>query len=330
MRYRSLGRTGIKVSEIGFGAWGIGGWTPGQLSYGATDDDASMAALHCAFDRGITFIDTAHLYGLGHSERLIGRAIRGRRDAVVLATKAGYVDYAAPADYSPAAIETSLRISLTRLETDYVDLLQLHSPPVETLRQRPEIFDALVELRNRGLTRAIGYSAGSPAEAAEALRLFPFDAVQVNLNMLDLRALQCGLLDAARACGAGIIARTPLGSGFLSGGIMSDTTFPADDHRSRWPASKIARWVEDAAALQSLAHGAHTPVQAALRFCLSFAEVSSVIPGITTVGEVNEDAAASDMGPLDAASVDAILQYHASEALVPGHPTSANQKTKHT
>ncbi len=329
MRYRSLGRSGIKVSEIGFGAWGIGGWTPGQLSYGATDDDASIAALRCAFELGITFIDTAHLYGLGHSERLIGNAIRGRRDKVVLATKAGYVDYAAPADYSPAAIENSLRTSLERLGTDFVDLLQLHSPPFETLRQQPGIFNSLVDLRNRGLARAIGYSAGSPAEAAAALRLFPFDAVQVNLNMLDIRALQCGLFDAARNAGAGIIARTPLGSGFLAGTITPDTIFPTDDHRSRWPSSKVARWVEDAAALQSLARGKHTPVQAALRFCLSFAEVSSVIPGITTIDEATEDAAASELGALDVASVDAILDYHARAEFGQTDPISANQRTNH-
>ena len=327
MQYRSLGRSGIRVSEIGFGAWGIGGWTPGQLSYGATDDDASMAALHRAFDLGITLIDTAHLYGLGHSESLIGKAIRGRRDRVVLATKVGYVDYAAPADYSPAAIEKSLHISLTRLATDAVDLLQLHSPPIETLRQHPEIFEELIRLRERGLTRAIGYSAAAPADAVAALQLFPFDAVQVNLNMLDIRALQCGLPKAARAAGAGIIARTPLGSGFLAGAIGPNTVFPADDHRSRWPASKIVEWTRDTAALQALIVGAHTPVQAALRFCLSFPDVSAVIPGITTIDEANEDAAASDFGPLQPETVEAILHYHArNDSASHGSVTPTQQK----
>jgi aryl-alcohol dehydrogenase-like predicted oxidoreductase len=327
MQYRSLGSFGIKVSEIGFGAWGIGGWTPGQLSYGATDDSASLAALERAFDLGITLIDTAHLYGLGHSESLIGKAIRGRRDRVVLATKAGYVDYATQPDYSPAAIERSLHVSLKRLGTDAVDLLQLHSPPAEILLQYPEIFDSLARLRKRGLTRALGFSAASPADAAAVLRQFPFDSVQVNLNMLDIRALQCGLIEAARAAGAGIVARTPLAFGFLSGTIAPDTVFPAEDHRSRWPGSQIARWTENAAALLALADAGRgqTAAQTALRFCLSIPEVSAVIPGITTVDEASENAAASELGPLRPEIIQAIVDYHARNDLAPGQSADIMQ-----
>ena len=177
MLYRQLGSTGIAVSEVGFGAWSIGGWTPGQLSYGATSDTTSLAALARALELGVTFIDTAYLYGLGHSERLIGEAIRGRRDKVVLATKAGYVDCSTSADYSPDAVSRSLHISLERLGTDHVDLLQLHSPPAAILSEQPNIVEGLARLREQGLTRALGFSASSPTEAAAALRLFPFDAV---------------------------------------------------------------------------------------------------------------------------------------------------------
>jgi aryl-alcohol dehydrogenase-like predicted oxidoreductase len=322
MKYRRLGSTDIEVSEIGFGAWGIGGWTPGQRSYGPTDDQASLAALRRAFDLGMTFIDTAHLYGLGQSERLVGRAIRGRRDQIVLATKVGYVDYASPADYSPAAIARSLETSLERLGTDHVDLLQLHSPPLDLLRTRPEILGCLSDLRARGLIRAAGLSADSPADGAAALELFEFAAVQVNLNMLDVRARACGLFDRARAAGAGIIARTPLCFGFLTGTIAPDTRFPSDDHRSRWNGPQVARWAEGARVLLDLAGAApgRSAAQVALRFCLSFPEVSVVIPGILTAREADENAAASDLGPLPPDTIDAILAYHARNDVMPERP----------
>jgi aryl-alcohol dehydrogenase-like predicted oxidoreductase len=236
----------------------------------------------------------------------------------VLATKAGFFDYASPPDYSPAAIERSLQISLKRLGTDYVDLLQLHSPPTETLRLHPEIVDRLVNLRERGLVRALGFSASSPADAVAAIRLFDFDAVQVNLNMLDIRALECGLFEAARAAGTSIVARTPLCFGFLSGKIAADTEFPSADHRNRWNGPQVTRWAEAAKTVLALAGAGHgqTPVQAALRFCLSFPEVCVVIPGITTSDEASENAEASDLGPLAAKAIDAILEFHARNDVV--------------
>src|SRR5215203_5260822 len=126
MKYRALGRTGLTVSEIGFGAWGIGGRTVGQTSYGDTDDATSLAALGRALDRGITFFDTSSAYGNGHSEALIGRAFASSRQRVVIATKAGYEAWDRPPDFSAAAIVASAESSLARLRTDYIDLFQLH------------------------------------------------------------------------------------------------------------------------------------------------------------------------------------------------------------
>src|SRR5882724_10158294 len=128
MKYRQLGATGLQVSEIGFGTWGIGGRTEGETSYGDTDDGASRDALGAALDRGVTFFDTSNVYGDGHSETLIGEALGPRRNQVVLATKAGFVGYQVPADFSPANLRASLFGSLRRLRTDVVDLLQLHNP----------------------------------------------------------------------------------------------------------------------------------------------------------------------------------------------------------
>src|ERR1041384_5899737 len=127
MRSRALGRA-LTVSEIGFGAWGIGGATPGATSYGATDDRVSLRAIEKALDLGITFFDTSNVYGYGHSEELLGQVLAGRRAQAVIATKAGLVRYGDPVDLSPDAIRTSLEQSLCRLRTDRVDLLLLHNP----------------------------------------------------------------------------------------------------------------------------------------------------------------------------------------------------------
>ena len=312
MLTRQLGTTGIVTSEIGFGAWGIGGWTTGQLSYGATDDATSLAALERALAIGYTLVDTAPLYGLGHSEELVGRAIRGRRDRVVLATKAGYRSYGDAADYSPDAVERSLAASLRRLGTDHVDVLQLHSPPMDLLRRRPEIVGGLVRLQERGLIRTFGLSAASPAEAAAAIREFGFPVVQVNFNMLDVRCVTDGVFAAARECGTGLVARTPLCFGFLTGTIAADTVFPAEDHRSRWNGPQVARWVKGADDVLALAGARRRgdEVETALRFPLAFPEVAAIIPGILTPAEAEANARASSAGPLAADLVEQVVAYN--------------------
>ncbi|TMJ21801.1 MAG: aldo/keto reductase, partial [Alphaproteobacteria bacterium] len=216
VKYRALGRTGLSVSEIGFGAWGIGGRTAGTTSYGDTDDCTLLAALARALDGGITFFDTSAAYGDGHSEALIGQAFAGRRDKVVIATKAGYESWDPAPDFSAAAVVASAEKSLARLRSDYVDLLQLHNPPAEALRD-PELRRALERLQAAGKIRAWGVSAKSPAEAIEALTAFEAPMVQANFNMMDVRALESGLLAEAERRGAGFVGRTPLCFGFLSG-----------------------------------------------------------------------------------------------------------------
>jgi aryl-alcohol dehydrogenase-like predicted oxidoreductase len=312
MRTRPLGKTGIVVSEIGFGAWGIGGWAPDQLSYGATDDATSLAALDRAMEIGYSLIDTAPLYGEGHSEELIGQALRGRRDRAVIATKAGYTTYKGAVDYSPQALERSLTESLRRLGTDYVDLLQLHSPPLTLLQQNPDILEQLERFQSRGLIRAFGLSANSPAEARSAIEQFRIPVVQVNFNMLDLRCVSDGLFDAARQHGTALIARTPLCFGFLTGTIAADTIFSPQDHRSRWNGAQVARWVESADAVLALAGATRDADEAeiALRFVLSFSEIATIIPGILTAKEAEENAKASTLGVLAPQVIKGILDYH--------------------
>jgi aryl-alcohol dehydrogenase-like predicted oxidoreductase len=312
MNYRSLGRTGLSVSEIGFGAWGIGGRTAGHTSYGDTDDRTSLAALARALDCGITFFDTSSAYGEGHSEELIGQAFAGaKRDKVVIATKAGYDSWDRAPDFSPAAVEASVDKSLARLRSDYVDLLQLHNPPAEALRCGA-LREALGRLQASGKIRAWGVSAKSPAEAIEALVEFGAPVVQANFNMMDVRVIESGLLQQVERRGAGFIGRTPLCFGFLTGTIGRDTTFPPGDHRLGWSPVQLGNWIDGAQDLLSAvgARPGKEGAESALRFCLAFAGVSTVIPGILTASEAEANAAASAAGPLPAEAVAAVLEIN--------------------
>jgi aryl-alcohol dehydrogenase-like predicted oxidoreductase len=314
MKYRALGSTGLTVSAIGFGGWGIGGRTDGATSYGDTDDAVSLRALVRAFERGVTFFDTAPAYGDGRSERLIGEAFRGWRGSVVIATKAGYQSWAAPPDYAPVTLRASLEGSLRRLGTDYVDLLQLHSAPIDLLRARPEIVGALEALRSEGLIRAWGLSAKAPADGVAAIQEFGAGVVQANLNMLDVRALASGLVETACAAKAGLIARTPLCFGFLGGSITAATRFSAGDHRGAWPERQVARWLEGADLMftQAVPAKAEDRAHTALRFCLSVPAVASVIPGILTPKEAAFDADAGALPPLPDPQYKAVLALNRS------------------
>lgn len=314
MQARCLGGTGIAVSQIGFGAWGIGGATAGATSYGATDDDVSRAALERAFELGITFFDTSSVYGHGHSERLIGEVFRSRRDRVVIGTKAGYARWDAHPDFSPQAVRRSLEGSLERLGTGYIDLLQLHNPPPAALDDAMGLLDSLDGLCREGVIRTYGVSFKAPSEALDLLRRRPVPVIQVNLNLLDIRAAEDGVLALAGRLGTGVIARTPLCFGFLSGTIDESTTFAADDHRARWSRAQICRWIEGSRSLLDLAGGAAAPIETALRFCLSFPEVSCVIPGILTPREAEENAAIGDTAPLSPETVARVLELHRRES----------------
>ncbi len=305
MLYRPLGRTGLTVSTIGFGAWGIGGGTDALPAYGPADDARSRRALRRAVDLGITLFDTSNLYGSGHSERLIGETLADVRDRVVIATKAGFTDQGEQ-DFSVAALRRSVEASLRRLNSDYVDLLQLHSPDLDALRAQPEVFALLDDLVREGKARAHGISVRAPADGLVALRDFGAAVLQVNLNMLDPRAVESGLTARAEADGAALIARTPLALGYLAGGIDIDTVFPPTDHRSRWPEARRRHWLDTSRRVLAAVSDAppdQTPTQKALRYCLSQPAVATVLPGMLGAREVEENAQAGSLAPLQAADV---------------------------
>lgn len=299
MKYHELGKTGIKVSEIGFGAWGIGGETAdGANSYGKTDDAESKRALERAFELGITLYDTSNIYGYGHSEELLGEVFGKKRDRVILAGKAGFTKHNGPHDLSPTYLRKCLEESLRRLKTDYIDIYQLHSPPVSLVEKNPDAIEELRKMKREGKIRAIGISVKNPGDAISAIQTFGFEAIQVNFSLIDQRVLEMGVFDMAQKYGAGIIVRTPLAYGFLSGSIK-DFNFGPHDHRSAWPESQLKLWAEAPTLFSFLYKEKNcTPTQAALKFCISFPAVSSVIPGILHPSESEENASTSDLPSL--------------------------------
>ena len=313
MNYRRLGETNIIVSEIGFGAWGIGGITPGPTSYGPTDDIVSLNSLKRAFEKGITLYDTSNIYGAGHSESLIGRAFKSQRDKVIIATKAGFADYDKPPNFSPSSIRKSLEESLIRLQTDYVDLLQLHNPTGKIIQKHEDLLNLGEKLKQEGKIRAFGISVRSPEDGLLSIQHLKPDAIQTNFSLLDHRVIDCGLIKSAQKANISVIARTPLCFGFLTGEFDSSTRFPSSDHRSSWPPQQIERWVEAAQQMLNIRTNPklQTPIQFALQFCLSFDSIASTLPGMLSEEEVLENVYASEKGPLSKSELETIsATYH--------------------
>jgi aryl-alcohol dehydrogenase-like predicted oxidoreductase len=312
MNYRELGSTGIVVSEIGFGAWGIGGESAGATSYGKTKDSESKKSIELAVESGINFFDTAPPYGDGHSEILLGEVLSPIRSQVVLATKIGIKSFGAPPDFSPKQIRRSLYESLRRLKTDYLDLLQIHNCNFDVVKSNPGLLDELIKFKAEGLIREIGVTVKSPLEALILLQQFEFTTVQVNLNMLDMRAIDCGLLNYAAFNKIGVIARTPMAFGFLSGNVDSNTQFSSNDHRSNWPKEQLDRWLKVSDRLFGCIlefSNLRRAIQA-IRFCLSIDGVSTVIPGMMKPEEVLENVTASELGKLSALDINSIKQEY--------------------
>lgn len=300
MRHRALGSTGIDVSEIGFGAWAIGGATSAggvPVGWGRTQDDESMAAIRRAVELGITFFDTADIYGHGRSESLLGIVLSRRRKDVVIATKVGVSRTSAEdhiKDFSKKHIYLAVDASLRRLRTDYIDVYQLHNPTIADL-EREEIQDAMATLQNLGKIRVWGVSVTTPSEGIEIIRRGWGYTLQVLYNILN-QSPERELLPLAKERGYGIIARVPLASGLLTGKYRADSSFPSSDIRQNFLTPRrlveaIAR-VDEARSIVSGTTRSLT--EAAIRFPLAHAAVSTVIPGAKSAHQVELNAAAAN------------------------------------
>ncbi len=302
MRYRTLGKTGLSVSEIGFGAWAIGG--PAMLGkntigWGPVDDATSLRALQTCLDVGINFVDTADVYGWGHSEELIGQAFKGKRDQVIIATKVG--NRLDPQgnwikDFSRQWVMQAVEASLRRLQTDYLDVYQLHSPDAD-FRYSEAVFEVFEELQESGKIRFYGVSIGPVTHGLEISKQNKGSFFQVVYNLLR-REGESKLFPVAREKNIGIIARVPLASGFLTGKFKKGHRFHPDDHRSKLSGEEIDRTIDRVEQLRFLEDDKRTLAQAALQFCLSHPAVSVCIPGAKTPEQVRMNAAASELGPL--------------------------------
>ncbi len=311
MKYRDFGNTGIKVSEIGFGCWPIGGNSHGN-SYGPTTDKCSIDAVNKAIELGLNFFDTADVYGKGHSEELLGKALRGKRDRVVLATKVGADFYQGTGfqTFTPDYIKFALEKSLTRLNTDYIDVYQLHNPPMKLI-SKEETYSTLRDLKKEGKIRAFGVSVFTPVEGITAINVGQPDCIQITYNIFSCRAEE-QLLPRAFEVGCAIIAREPLANGFLTGKYDTAPKFAAGDFRKNWPLEYIQARSDAARKLAFLdRNGSQSLTQAALKYPLLDQAISTVIVGMKDPEMVEENLAAAD----SALTADEIKQIRALQAV---------------
>jgi aryl-alcohol dehydrogenase-like predicted oxidoreductase len=306
MRTRTLGRTEIKVSEVGFGAWAIGGTASlgqFQIGWGKVDDSESIRAIEAAFELGIDFFDTADVYGAGHSEELLAKVFSTRRDQVVIASKGGNLTDKHgqwQKDFSGEFLSQRVEDSLRRLKSDYIDLYQLHTPSTgEQLEQALANAETLDRLVEQGKIRAYGISIGPLEHGLRQIEAGYGSTIQVVYNILQ-REPEKELLPKAKEAKIGIIPRVPLAYGFLTGKFTKDSTFGPDDHRSHSvPPEKLRDWVEKTDRLKPIAAevGISMP-QLALQYILAHEAVSVVIPGAKSEQQVKQNAAAGMAEPL--------------------------------
>src|SRR5208282_5057814 len=308
MNYRTLGRTGWKVSEISFGAWAIGG------AWGGVDDKESLAALHAALDGGVNFFDTADVYGDGRSERLLAKLKKERKEKFYIATKAGRrLPKQTPEGYNHANLTSWIERSLRNLDTDAIDLLQLHCPPTEVYYM-PEVFGSLDELVRAGKLRHYGVSVEKVEEALKAIEFPGVQSVQIIFNIFRQRPADLFFAEAQKRK-VGILARVPLASGLLSGKITRESKFAKDDHRNfnrhgeAFDRGETFSGVDFETGLRAVEElklfvpKNATLAQLALRWILEFSAVTCAIPGAKRPAQVLENVAASDLPPLSKASL---------------------------
>jgi aryl-alcohol dehydrogenase-like predicted oxidoreductase len=315
MQYRELGRTGYRVSTVSFGAWAIGS------AWGAVDDRESLAALHRAVDLGVNFFDTADVYGDGHSEQLLTQLKRERKEEIIIATKAGRrLNPHVAEGYTAANLTAFVERSLQNLETEALDLLQLHCPPTDVY-YRPEVFAALDKLVEQGKLRHYGVSVERVEEALKAIEYPNVQSVQIIFNIFRQRPADLFFAEAQRRR-VGILARLPLSSGMLTGKLTRVSTFAADDHRAfnrqgeafdrgeTFSGIDYEMQLQVVEELKSLVPAGVTLAQFALRWIQMFEAVTCSIPGARRPLQVEENCAAADLPALDEATLRVVQQLY--------------------
>lgn len=318
MNYRNLGKTGIKVSEVSFGTWAIGG------AWGSKNDEEALRSLDRAIGEGVNFFDTADVYGDGHSEELLAKATRGREDEISIATKfcrAG--DIFSKANYSEEAVRAYCEASLKRLNREAIDLYQIHCPPLEIL-QDGTVFEVLNKLKQEGKIRHYGVSVETAEEGLLCLQNPNVSALQVIFNMFRQKPLE-ELLPKAKQQNVGILVRLPLASGLLTGKFTKDHVFEEDDHRrfnengeafnvgETFAGLGFAKGVELSEQLKWIAEGRSSMATAALRWILDYEEISCIIPGFKNEKQVMQNLQALNEKPFTKEELEAIEHFYRDE-----------------
>jgi aryl-alcohol dehydrogenase-like predicted oxidoreductase len=294
MKYRTLGKTGLKVSVVGLGTMVHAG------HFGPMRDEESLSAINTALEMGVNFIDTSDAYGAGYSETLLGNALKGRRDKVILATKGGNVMVGPNRGkriFTPDYIDGVLHESLKRLQTDYIDLYQLHNPDVKVIEEG-EVWELLERRKREGKIRHVGVSINSMEEGIAAAKGGRAETIQVEYNLLQQEPAQ-EIFPLAQTANIGIIARVPLRRGVLTGKMTQadEQRFQGDDVRARsYKGEAFAKELAKAEKLRFLVQGpVKTLGQAAIAFCLAHPAVSVTIPGARNEQQMRENAAAAEI-----------------------------------
>ncbi len=314
MQYRTLGRTGWDVAAVSMGCWAIGG------SWGPVDDDTSMDTLHRAVEQGINFFDTADVYGDGRSERLLAQLARDHSH-IRIATKAGRrLDPHTADGYNRENLTAFVERSLRNLETETLDLLQLHCPPTEVY-YRPEVFGILDDLVADGKIRHYGVSVEKVEEARKAIEYPNVDTVQIIFNMFRQRPAERFLVEA-QARDVGVLARVPLASGLLTGKFEGSSEFAESDHRhfnregeafdrgETFAGVDFETGVQAVRALEDICPDGMTMPQFALRWILMFEAVTCAIPGAKRPDQIEENAAAADLPSLSDRVMNRVKQVY--------------------
>jgi aryl-alcohol dehydrogenase-like predicted oxidoreductase len=311
MEYRTLGRTGFRVSSVSFGAWAIGG------TWGEVRDEDSLGALHKALDMGVNFFDTADVYGDGRSERLIAQLRAERTEPFYVATKAGRrLPKQTVEGYSKENLHAWVKRSLDNLKLETIDLLQLHCPPTNLYRS-DMVFGVLEEMKTLGMIRHYGISVETVEEAMLGIQYEGVQSVQIIFNMMRLKPSQTFFAQAAKRQ-VGILARVPLASGLLTGKMSSTSSFARDDHRAfnrngesfdkgeTFSGVPYEIGLEAVERLRGLVPSGSSMTQFALRWIGMFPEVTCSIPGAKNAIQAEQNFAAADLPPLEPSVMQAI------------------------
>ncbi|MNW39073.1 General stress protein 69 [compost metagenome] len=318
MNYRQLGNSELKISEVSFGTWGIGG------DWGNSDDAEALRGLDYAIGQGVNFFDTADVYGSGHAEELLAKATKGKEDEIYIATKfcrAG--DIHDLNTYSEQSIRNYCEDSLKRLQRERIDLYQIHCPPFAVL-QNGQVFEVLNKLQAEGKIRHYGVSVETVEEGLFCLEVPGVRALQVIFNLFRQKPAEA-LFPQAKEAGVGILVRLPLASGLLTGKFTADTKFSANDHRNfnangeqfnvgeTFAGLPFVKGVELASGLSWIAEGRGDMARASMRWILDHPEVSCVIPGFKNARQVEDNLGTIAIPSFSTEEMDRLSTYYKSE-----------------